>query len=485
MDEKDSDRTYLRYRSNSIENKDGKIHNDNRLHHARTPSQISKGFKSPDTSPQSPFVSNGSARIRRPLVDYCVNDWKKDPKYYSDPFSDPESETDEVFDRLIAVLLSPRSRRRALRVVFILLVLIFLFLIDYNVPQLGPRRRAENELLISLTTKGKNRAGGWFGTNVRPSFPDVVQVQTLNSTYLPQEMPPVHVKDQKRLIIIGDVHGCRSELLALLEVVSFDPSRDHLIFVGDLITKGPDSPGVVDLAQKFGASCVRGNHEDRILLVQRELVSPLLHSPANGMGEDAENATDAMDEPSYAGSSGGDKQLAQSLSQKQLDYLQACPVILRVGRIVPHTEIVVVHAGLVPGIPFENQDPISAMSMRTIDLETHVPSKRRKAGVKWSRLWNKHQALIGRQSLPPGEDADHTLVVYGHDSSGGLQVTTPFTKGIDTGCYKGGQLTAMIIADGGKVVYKQVNCRDYRPRIPENVKLSDILNDGKETEQAS
>ena len=41
--------------------------------------------------------------------------------------------------------------------------------------------------------------------------------------------------------VVGDVQGCARELEALLEAVRFDPARDELVSVGDLVNKGPDS----------------------------------------------------------------------------------------------------------------------------------------------------------------------------------------------------------------------------------------------------
>ena len=82
--------------------------------------------------------------------------------------------------------------------------------------------------------------------------------------------------------------------------------------------------------------------------------------------------------------------------------------------------MVVVHAGLVPGVPLQNQDPRSVMVMRTIDLHSHVPSEKGKEGpvkergnrragkspmgrwpapkpphnVHWAKLWNRFQNLV-------------------------------------------------------------------------------------------
>ena len=53
----------------------------------------------------------------------------------------------------------------------------------------------------------------------------------------------------EELFIVGDVQGCRQELLDLLDAARFDPARHRLAFVGDLINRGPDSPGVLRLAK--------------------------------------------------------------------------------------------------------------------------------------------------------------------------------------------------------------------------------------------
>ena len=77
--------------------------------------------------------------------------------------------------------------------------------------------------------------------------------------------------------IIGDIHGCLAEFLELLAALGyaederrgrwFHPEGRRLILLGDLLDRGPDSPGVVDLAMRLVeeniAICLRGNHEEK------------------------------------------------------------------------------------------------------------------------------------------------------------------------------------------------------------------------------
>lgn len=76
------------------------------------------------------------------------------------------------------------------------------------------------------------------------------------------------------LDIVGDVHGELEALRALLQHLGYDADgqhRDgrHLVFVGDLCDRGPDSPGVIELVQALiaggSAQCVLGNHELSVL----------------------------------------------------------------------------------------------------------------------------------------------------------------------------------------------------------------------------
>jgi bis(5'-nucleosyl)-tetraphosphatase (symmetrical) len=68
---------------------------------------------------------------------------------------------------------------------------------------------------------------------------------------------------------VGDIQGCFREFDALLEALAFDPERDRLWLVGDLINRGPQSLEVLRRVRDLGAAavCVLGNHELHLLAV--------------------------------------------------------------------------------------------------------------------------------------------------------------------------------------------------------------------------
>jgi len=74
-----------------------------------------------------------------------------------------------------------------------------------------------------------------FGSNRRPGFADMVMMRTLDSYLVPGM---VAGNENRRLIFVGDVHGCKEELEALLEKVDFQEDNDHLVLTGDIIAKG-------------------------------------------------------------------------------------------------------------------------------------------------------------------------------------------------------------------------------------------------------
>ncbi|WP_280400402.1 polynucleotide kinase-phosphatase [Nocardia carnea] len=99
--------------------------------------------------------------------------------------------------------------------------------------------------------------------------------------------------------VIGDVHGCRSELETLLTTLGYRIDRDDAgravgarhpggrtaVFVGDLVDRGPDTPGVLRLAMGMVAAgdalCVTGNHENKLV----RALSGRKVNPSHGLAE--------------------------------------------------------------------------------------------------------------------------------------------------------------------------------------------------------
>lgn len=65
--------------------------------------------------------------------------------------------------------------------------------------------------------------------------------------------------------VIGDLHGCYDLLERLLAKVQFDPGKDRLFSVGDLVDRGPDSIHCLQLLDEPWFYAVMGNHEEMLL----------------------------------------------------------------------------------------------------------------------------------------------------------------------------------------------------------------------------
>ena len=102
-----------------------------------------------------------------------------------------------------------------------------------------------------------------------------------------------------KTFVIGDIHGRRAQLNALIEMLPRDESKDTLVFLGDLIDRGTDAPGVVTDVIKLKKEnperivCLRGNHEQMMLDFVDEL-SSLWLTPVTGGERTFEQYTEKL-----------------------------------------------------------------------------------------------------------------------------------------------------------------------------------------------
>jgi len=78
------------------------------------------------------------------------------------------------------------------------------------------------------------------------------------------------MKTATTTLAIGDVHGCVDELDMLVsKAIDINHRINNIVFLGDLIDRGPDSLGVIqyamDLKESFSVKLIRGNHDDRFI----------------------------------------------------------------------------------------------------------------------------------------------------------------------------------------------------------------------------
>jgi hypothetical protein len=199
-------------------------------------------------------------------------------------------------------------------------------------------------------------------------------------------------------VIVGDVHGCTAEVEELLEQLRFVEARDRLVFVGDLIVRGPDPHGALTLARRLGARVVRGNHEQRLLSWRHQRGKPL--------GAEHER-------------------LALELSEEEWRMLEELPLWID----LPEHGVRVVHGGVVPGLPIERTPPEALLKMRTLDAKGRW-SDQPEDGPLWGSVYQG----------PPH-------IVFGHNARAHPQLHE-WATGLDTGCVYGGRLTGAVLAHG-------------------------------------
>jgi diadenosine tetraphosphatase ApaH/serine/threonine PP2A family protein phosphatase len=202
----------------------------------------------------------------------------------------------------------------------------------------------------------------------------------------------------KRTIVIGDLHGCYDETVELLDRLAVTES-DRVVFAGDLVDRGPRRKECVELAMKHES--ILGNHEEKHLRQRRRPVEALI--------------------PDHA-------ETRRVLDDAHFEWIAKRPLWVR----VPEANAVVVHAGVLPGLPVEEQDPhtlLHAQCVRPPERKSYWPSKAPPGWTFWTNHWKGPERVIFGHTV-----LDRALV-------------SEFAVGIDTGCVHGRELTAVVLPE--------------------------------------
>lgn len=251
--------------------------------------------------------------------------------------------------------------------------------------------------------------------------------------------------------IIGDVHGCHSELVTLLTRLGYtvtDEGAHHpdgrtAVFVGDLVDRGPNTPGVLRLVMRMVADgtalCVSGNHENKLVR--------------------------ALDGRDVKVSHGLAESLAQ-LSEEPDDFRKAAREFMY--GLVSHYrldggKLVVAHAGLK-----EEYQGRASGRVRSFCLYGETTGETDEYGMPVRYPW-------------ADDYRGAATVVYGHTPVPEA-VWVNNTICVDTGCVFGGQLTALRWPERAlvSVPAEQVHYEPTKPltapkRAPDLLRIDDVL----------
>lgn len=224
-----------------------------------------------------------------------------------------------------------------------------------------------------------------------------------------------------RTIIIGDVHGCNNALNSLLEKVKPEAGKDRIVFLGDLFDRGPESHEVFQTVQGldevFGEDLIllRGNHEDYLL-------QPRLTRRQRMIWESV-----------------GRQATVYSFQRAGKSMEGTVPWLRKRVQIFWKTEeFQCVHAGILV-------DPLEANDLRTLMHDHEMTEK---------NLYNGKLTLTGHIALKKATwfAGDGVTTEEINDDENRL-LPEKGVLCIDTGCGKGGRLTAMI-TDGKEYMLK-------------------------------
>lgn len=218
---------------------------------------------------------------------------------------------------------------------------------------------------------------------------------------------------------IGDVHGELEKLDDLLRSIRADAIQRRVahkvVFLGDLVDRGPDSRGVIErvkaMAESGEALAVKGNHEEL-----------MLHACSNkesiGVYWWAENGGDETI-LSYVRVNGFMDDFRDAIDPEHIAWLNKLPVMIR----DEERRLVFVHGGIDPQTFPNCSDEL--------------------------RMWTRSRKFFNSERWPEREELRDLMVVHGHTPTDDFRPELERRRiNVDTGACFGGPLTAVVLAPG-------------------------------------
>ena len=218
---------------------------------------------------------------------------------------------------------------------------------------------------------------------------------------------------------IGDIHGEIGKLTRLYELIAEDAVRHSaqtmLVHLGDMIDRGPDPRGVIELAMAMerATNCVslKGNHEELMLnAYDKPDTAGIYHWASNGGDETI---------ASYKAANGQADDWRDAIDREHLKWLRALPIQHRDET----RNILFVHAGIDP--------------RRYPNCPEEV------------KLWTRSPIFYNPKRWPDRPELAGLTVVHGHTPTDDFEPDVRINRiNVDTGACFGGPLTAVVLAPG-------------------------------------
>jgi len=224
------------------------------------------------------------------------------------------------------------------------------------------------------------------------------------------------VPESRRVYAIGDVHGRNDLLQQLIEKIMDDDAargkaESEIIFLGDLIDRGPDSAGVLETAmqlkQQFGSvRFLMGNHEEVFLQAASGDEKAARFFNRIGGKETILSYEISMQEYMQLDSAALAERLPNLIPAQHIDFVKSFEDQIVIG------DYAFVHAGIRPGLSLDEQKPKDLRWIREEFLSVKEPHEK--------------------------------VIVYGHTIND-VVVEKGNRIGIDTGAYYTEKLTALAL----------------------------------------